>query len=106
MPREASVREFGDALAKGAYAIDVRELDEYVEGHVPGIRLTPVSRFAEFVADLPKDRPIYVICRSGNRSSIVADYLTKKGFDAISVSGGTVDWINSGKPVDVGAEES
>ncbi len=105
MPPEISVNNFSEALAKGAYAIDVREVNEYVEGHVPGIRLMPVSRFSSFLEELPKDRTIYVICRSGNRSSTAANYLTMKGFDAVSVSGGTVEWIKAGKPVAVGMEE-
>jgi rhodanese-related sulfurtransferase len=57
-----------------------------------------VSRMSE----LPKDRPIYLICASGNRSLSTASYLIRAGYDAHSVSGGTGAWTRAGHPVVLG----
>ena len=45
---------------------------------------------------------MYVICRSGNRSRTVMDYLVRAGHDAYSVDGGTMAWISQGHPVVTG----
>jgi rhodanese-related sulfurtransferase len=97
--REVSSHVFASARADGAVTIDVREPDEYVAGHVPGVRLMPVGDVPYRLAELPRTRPVYVICQSGNRSRAIADLLIRHGFDARSVSGGTTAWESLGYPV-------
>ena len=52
------------ALADGAALVDVREPEEYVEAHVPGAVLVPMDQLAARIDELPKDEPVYLICRS------------------------------------------
>ena len=81
--------------------VDVREIDEFRRGRVPGAVNMPLSRFAQTSASLPKDKRILVICESGSRSLAAADYLLKTGFpSAVSVRGGTSAWIRASKPIE------
>ncbi|HEU4514270.1 MAG TPA: rhodanese-like domain-containing protein, partial [Nocardioidaceae bacterium] len=83
--------------------IDVREPDEYLAGHVPGVRLMPMSEVGLRVDELPRTGPVYVICQNGNRSLVIADHLIREGFDARSVAGGQSAWESLGYPVVRGA---
>jgi len=72
-----------------AVLLDVRGLTEWTEGHVPGARHIHLGRLREHVAELDRDRPILVYCRSGNRSAIGASLLQILGFrDVRNVEGG------------------
>ncbi len=102
--REVDIDQFAQAYSDGATVIDVREVREYVEGHVPGAALIPMAQLPGQVSQLPKGEPVYVICRSGNRSLAMADFLIASGYDARSVAGGTVAWARSGRPVVDGHE--
>lgn len=90
--------------AHGVTVVDVREAAEYVAGHVPGATFAPMSRIALHLASLPRDRDVYVICGSGNRSQAMADLMTAQGIHAISVDDGTRGWIDRGQPVTEGRE--
>ena len=87
-----------------AELIDVREVDEFVAGHVPGARLVPMSQITARVDELDRSRPLYVICAVGQRSAAVAEYLVHAGFDAYSVAGGTYAWQRAGRPLETGLE--
>jgi len=97
--REIDMTTFAAAHADGAVVIDVREPAEYVAGHVPGARLIPLGNLPAHLRELPRDRPVYVICASGNRSGAAADFLIRAGIDARSVAGGTHGWACSGRPI-------
>jgi rhodanese-related sulfurtransferase len=101
--REVSTQAFASARADGAVTIDVREPGEYLAGHVPGVRLMPMSEAGLHAGDLPRNAPVYVICQTGNRSLVVADQLIRQGYDARSVAGGTSAWESAGYPVIRGA---
>lgn len=81
----------------GAVLLDVREPDEWASGHAPGAVHVPMGRLTP--DNLPDGRPVYVICRSGNRSCRVAEVLTASGIDARNVSGGMIAWSGAGLPV-------
>ena len=49
--------------------VDVRESREYRPGHVPGAKNMPLSLLPALLPEVPKDRPVYVICQSGGRSA-------------------------------------
>jgi rhodanese-related sulfurtransferase len=100
--REVDLAAFAAAHGKGAVVIDVREPAEYVSGHVPGARLMPLGRLPQHLGELPRDRRVYVICASGNRSKTAAELLARAGIDAVSVAGGTGGWHSAGKPVSRG----
>lgn len=95
---EVDIDTFAEALAGGAAAVDVREPDEYAEAHVPGAILIPLGQLGQRVHELPSDRPLYIICASGGRSLRAATALQNQaGIEAISVRGGTRQWIESGR---------
>ncbi|MER5741494.1 MULTISPECIES: rhodanese-like domain-containing protein [unclassified Streptomyces] len=102
--REVDLDVFAAELAQGAFAIDVREPDEYAAGHVPGARPAPLSELGAHLAVLPADRLVYVICASGNRSAWAAEHLEAAGFQAVSVAGGTSGWARAGRPVVRGSD--
>ena len=78
----------------GYIILDVREQDEYDEGHVPGAILIPYGEIADRAEnELPdKDQLILVYCRSGRRSKIAAEELVKFGYTNVKEFGGIIDW--------------
>ena len=83
--------------------VDVRESREYRPGHVPGAKNMPLSLLPALLPEVPKDRPVYVICQSGGRSAQATALMRAVGIDATSVAGGTGAWIEAGRPVDTAA---
>ena len=103
LPREVDVARAASVLESGeATVLDVREPMEYVQAHVPGVQLVPMSQLAARLDEVDRARPVYVICASGNRSLAVADFLKAQGFAATSVAGGTTAWMQSGRPIETG----
>ena len=87
----------------GAVIVDVREIAEFVQARVPGAALVPMSAFATRYEELPKDRPLLVMCASGNRSQAAAAHLLRNGWtDVVNVTGGIVAWEKAGLPVSHG----
>jgi len=79
--------------------LDVREPAEYANGHVPYVRSMPMSDIVTQPLDLPHDRDIVLICRSGRRSTQVAQMLQERGYNNISnVVGGMNAWQAAGLP--------
>ena len=82
--------------------IDVRELDEWQEGHISGAIHIPKSNV---VADVPKKMPdlkqaIYLHCKGGVRSFHAAEYLIDLGYQEVySIDGGIMAWAHFGYPV-------
>ncbi len=77
--------------------VDVRERDEFVSVRVPGAVLYPTSSFLLRFEELPRDRPLHVICQSGSRSTAVAAWLLRNGFvDVHNVAGGMIAWVRAG----------
>lgn len=60
--------------------VDVREPAEYAFGHIPGAVSIPLGELEDRINELPKDKTIYVVCRTGTRSDLAAQKLTEKGF--------------------------
>jgi len=79
--------------------LDVREYDEWMSGHAPTAVHIAMSQLAERVGELDKARPIVCICRSGNRSARVTEWLRSQGFDAVNMSGGISSWASFGHPL-------
>lgn len=75
------------------FLLDVREPDEYAAGHIDGATLIPLGSLQSRAAELPKDRPIVVYCRSGRRSAEAVSQLHALGFDtAVNLTGGYTRW--------------
>lgn len=97
------VATLAQEVAAGSPVIDVRQPDEYAEAHVPGVRLVPLAEVPERLDDVPRDRAVYVICRSGARSGKAVEFYRSQGIDAINVAGGTLAWVEAGHPYETGA---
>lgn len=66
---------------KGAVVVDVRTQPEWDEGHGPSL-LLPLDQLMDRVGELPKDKPLLMVCRSGGRSAQAAAWLRGQGFEA------------------------
>ena len=85
-----------DTPAPAPLLVDVRERNEFVEVRAPGAVLYPTSSFLLRVEELPKDRPLHVICRTGSRSAAVTAFLLRNGWtDVHDVTGGMVAWLRA-----------
>jgi glyoxylase-like metal-dependent hydrolase (beta-lactamase superfamily II)/rhodanese-related sulfurtransferase len=101
--REVGVEEL-ESLSPEAGLLDVREPEEYAHGHVPGAVNLPQADLASRLAEVPRGRPVYLICQGGFRSLRAAQFLRQRGFeDVVSVKGGTEAWRAAGKPLVQGA---
>ena len=69
----------------GALLLDVRTPEEYAAGHVPGSRNIPLDRVGE--AELDREAPLFVYCRSGARSGQACSILRERGYDATNIGG-------------------
>jgi rhodanese-related sulfurtransferase len=96
---EMSADEAAEEVVDGALLLDVRELDEWTAGHAPDAQLMPMMTVPEHLDELPRDREILVICRTGSRSARVTEFLVAQGFDAHNVFGGLSAWVASGHEV-------
>ena len=74
--------------------LDVREQNEFDEGHIPGAILIPYEQIAEKAEEMipEKDTQILVYCRSGRRSKIASVSLAELGYTNIKEFGGIIDW--------------
>ena len=81
-------REAAGLLARGeAVALDVRTPAEWQAGRMPGALHVPMGTLGERTAELPRDRTIVVVCRSGNRSDLVTRALRDAGYRAENLDG-------------------
>lgn len=84
-----------------AFVLDVREPWEFGRGHVPDARLIPLGELERRVNEIPRDRPVFAICQTGQRSEAAAGYLLRLGYRQVAnVEGGTAAWIKRGFPID------
>jgi rhodanese-related sulfurtransferase len=83
----------------GAVVLDVREPDEWHAGHVEGAVWIPMAQIAARHEEVPRDRPVLVICRSGHRSGRAVAVLVDAGVDALNVVGGMKAWHEQGFPI-------
>jgi molybdopterin/thiamine biosynthesis adenylyltransferase/rhodanese-related sulfurtransferase len=86
--------------------VDVREQDEWDEGHIPGAVHVPRGHLESRIERLAPDtaRPVVVYCSAGNRSAFAAKTLTDLGYeDVVSLAGGFTDWKRNGFPVQLQA---
>ena len=89
-----------------ALLLDVRERDEFMNVRVEDCLFIPMSQLGVRMDEVPKDRPVLVICASGNRSQSATGYLLQNGWEDVgSVAGGIDGWQRLGLPVKRGPVE-
>ena len=82
------------------FVLDVRTHEEYVAGHVPGAVNIPHDQVAARIAEVPKDRPVVLYCRSGRRAGMAAQELAERGYTRLGhLEGDMPAWIERGRPV-------
>lgn len=80
--------------------IDVREHYEREAGHIAGTRHVEFAALTGAAASMERERPVVFYCRVGSRSDVAAQAFRGAGFQAYSMSGGLVRWVQEGRPLE------
>jgi rhodanese-related sulfurtransferase len=97
---EVKVGEAKRIIESGAQIIDVRTDVEYEAGHIPDSRHIPLSDVQRESANLDREKPVIIYCRTGNRSGPAAEAFAASGWDAHSIEGGMTAWAEEGFAVE------
>lgn len=89
-----------ELIEAGAELIDVRRPYEFAGGHLAGARNIEMNDLAAAADELPRDRPVILYCRSGNRSSMAVAAFAEAGFDAHNIAGGIQAWVAEDRPLE------
>lgn len=83
--------------------VDVREPAEYAQFRATGAVLMPLSVFQLHFSQLPRDRPLQLICAAGQRSLAAGEFLISQGYETVAnIEGGSIAWMRAGLPVRTG----
>ncbi len=102
MIKQATVHEINKILDSGGecQVIDVREFSEFHRERIADAQLMPLSNFEKHADEIDHSKPVYLMCRSGNRAKQAAEKLMNKGFTDIHViEGGMAAWADARLPV-------
>jgi rhodanese-related sulfurtransferase len=88
------------AIAAGALALDVREQVEWDAGHIAGAVHVPLGELCLRYEELPRDRDIVCICRSGARSAQATAVLAGAGYRIENLDPGMRGWVAAGLPIE------
>jgi rhodanese-related sulfurtransferase len=100
--REIDTDTLAQHLATGATVVDVRERAEFVQARVPGAVNVPMGQLPARAGELDRTAPVYLICATGNRSGVMTEVLSRAGYDAVNVVGGTAAWARAGRQIERG----
>lgn len=101
MIKQATVHEVNELLNSDGecQVIDVREFSEFNSERIADAQLMPLSNFEKHADEIDHSKPVYLMCRSGNRAKQAAEKLTKRGFTDIHVvEGGMMAWSGANLP--------
>jgi rhodanese-related sulfurtransferase len=103
-PPSLSVSEVKEKLASknASFLIDVRQPNEFRQSHIKGAKLIPLQDLRHRMEELPQDREIVCICRSGARSRSAVRHLNNSGYTSFNVQGGMIAWQRAGLPTKKG----
>lgn len=85
------------------FLLDVREDDEWANGHVRGAVHIPLGDVPARMDEIDFDSDLLVVCHSSGRSMRVLQYLTGIGYEGSCVEGGMMAWVQAGKPIETGS---
>lgn len=74
------------------FLLDVREQDEWEAGHIEGAKHIPLGELGLRMGELPGDKELILVCRSGNRSGLACEYMESLGYDVTNMTGGMLAW--------------
>ena len=101
--REIEVTQLAEKIAAGFKVVDVREVDEYTDGHIPGAIHVPLQTVPDNLESFRSDQDVFVVCQVGGRSGKACQYLIDQGVtNVVNVAGGTSGWILLGNGVNSG----
>jgi len=84
-----------DATREAPSLIDVREPWEFDHCRIEGSQLVPLGQLVARVGELPRDRPLVIVCHHGNRSGVATDFLRRSGFEhVLNLRGGVEAWAS------------
>jgi rhodanese-related sulfurtransferase len=99
-PTVVDVHEARRRQSARALLVDVREPAEWNQGHAPNATHIPLGGLGARLAEIPRDRDVLLICRSGNRSGNAQRQLQQLGYQRVfNVTGGMNAWTSAGLPV-------
>ncbi|MEE8119342.1 MAG: rhodanese-like domain-containing protein [Gammaproteobacteria bacterium] len=104
--RELSVTEISEYPLPDMVIVDVREHEEWDDGHLANSVHVPLGELQDALHSHPvfqdKNRHLVMLCRSGNRSASAAQFLTDCGFEnAYNLGGGIIAWAAAGLPIEM-----
>ncbi len=98
--------EVASALQNGRapLIVDVRSPAEWAQdGHIAGALLIPLPELSQRAYEIPRDRPVVMVCRSGRRSQAACEALARAGYDNVqNLAGGMIAWKRAGLPTEYG----
>lgn len=101
LPTAISVEDAYTKYQNGAFVLDVRTQEEWNEYHAPNTTLIPLDQLQARLSEVPQDKEIVVVCRSGNRSQQGRDILLAAGYKQVtSMTGGLNEWRSKGYPIE------
>jgi rhodanese-related sulfurtransferase len=98
--REVDRAEARQMVDAGAQLVDVRADHEWEAGHLPGAVHIALPELAARAAEIDRDKPVVIYCRSDNRSDMAATALAEAGYDAVKLAGGATGWEEEGLPLE------
>ena len=103
--KTVSVNEFSVFISDPEVTVvDVRTAGEHAQGYIPGtdfnIDVLEDGYETEALAKLPKDKPVALYCRSGNRSKKAARILAENGYEVVELGSGFNGWASSGRDIE------
>lgn len=89
-----SATKIDELLANGEYILDVRTKEEIEEKSIEGTHNIVLDELSDRYREIP-NKKIYVLCRSGRRSLMAAKFLKSKGYEAVNLSGGILEYFQN-----------
>lgn len=93
-----TVAEVPDPIPDDVTVLDVREDEEWRQGHVEGAVHVPLMQLPGRLDEVPEGQ-LLVVCKVGGRSMRAVDYLVRLGRDAVNLDGGMLEWVAAGRPL-------
>jgi len=97
--RNVSLAEALELIDQGALVLDVRERREWSQGRWGAALNVALSDVPDSLEQLPRERTIVCVCRSGGRSRVAAQFLADHDFDVVNLEGGMLAWVAAGEAI-------